>query len=240
MNTLADRIKALRIEKGINQSDLAKRMAVTRSAVSQWESGLTKSMDGAKLVTMARILDVSSEWLATGKGDKMVAEKPVIKVESNAAWSGGIEEWDNETPLHDDEVELPFFIEVEASAGNGRAAVQESHGPRLRFSKSTLRKQCVEPKNAVCIKIAGNSMEPALPSGATIGIDRGATAIIDGKVYAIDHDGELRVKCLYKLPGGGIRLRSYNSEEYPDERYDGDQAKVIRVLGRVFWSSVLW
>jgi len=36
-----------------------------------------------------------------------------------------------------------------------------------------------------------------------------------------------------------LRLRSYNSEEWPDEIYTGDIGDKIKVLGRVFWYSVL-
>lgn len=38
-------------------------------------------------------------------------------------------------------------------------------------------------------------------NGATIGIDRATTKIVDGEVYALEHDGMLRVKYLYRLPG---------------------------------------
>ncbi|GGY92249.1 hypothetical protein GCM10007169_06850 [Shewanella fodinae] len=58
-------------------------------------------------------------------------------------------------------------------------------------------------------------------------------------MYAINHDGMLRVKLLYTLPGNGLRLRSYNQDEYPDESYNDDQVKVIIVIGRVSWYSVL-
>ena len=82
-------------------------------------------------------------------------------------------------------------------------------------------------------------MEPVLPHGSTVGIDTAAIDIIDGKMYAINHDGMLRVKMLYKLPGNGLRLRSYNMDEYPDERYEADSIKHIKVIGKVFWYSVL-
>ncbi|MCY1297396.1 HTH-type transcriptional regulator PrtR [compost metagenome] len=59
-------------------------------------------------------------------------------------------------------------------------------------------------------------------------------------MYAIDHAGELRVKVLYRLPGGGLRIRSYNDAEYPDERYDAEYVEHnIRIIGKVFWYSVL-
>jgi len=37
-------------------------------------------------------------------------------------------------------------------------------------------------------------------------------------------------------------MRSYNREEHPDEEYSAHEMidREILVLGRVFWSSVLW
>jgi phage repressor protein C with HTH and peptisase S24 domain len=40
---------------------------------------------------------------------------------------------------------------------------------------------------------------------------------------------------LYRLPGNKIRIHSENPD-YPDEIVDGEE---IRVIGRVFWWSVL-
>ncbi len=65
--------------------------------------------------------------------------------------------------------------------------------------------------------------------------------IIDGQIYALDHDGLLRIKFLYRLPGGALRLRSYNREEYGDEDYSFDEImeQRIQIIGRVFWWSTL-
>lgn len=134
---------------------------------------------------------------------------------------------------------LPFLKEVEIAAGPGRTEVVEYHMQKLRFAKSTLKKAGVDQAHAYCITIVGNSMEPVLPNGATLGIDSSKISVTDGDIYALDHAGALRVKLIYKLPGGGLRLRSFNSHEWPDESYSGDAAKAIKVLGRVFWWSVL-
>ncbi|WP_342030355.1 S24 family peptidase [Pseudomonas sp. CFBP 13719] len=66
--------------------------------------------------------------------------------------------------------------------------------------------------------------------------------MVDAKMCALKHVGELRVKMLYRLPGGGIRMRSYNREEHPDDEYSAQDMVdcEIHVLGRVFWPSVLW
>lgn len=150
-----------------------------------------------------------------------------------------ISPWDDETPVDEDEVEIPFLREVELSAGSGRTVIQESSNAKLRFGKQTLRKHSVQFDQAVCVPVHGNSMEPVLPDGSTVAINKSATAVSDGKMYALSHSGQLRVKTLYRLPGGGIRLRSFNREEHPDEEYSAEQMREneITVLGRVFWSA---
>nr|WP_305882556.1 helix-turn-helix transcriptional regulator [Pseudomonas sp. NFACC05-1] len=167
--------------------------------------------------------------------------QPAEKVVSNAEYLGPFSVWDDETPLDDDEVYVPFLKEVELSAGSGRTAVEPNLKQKLRFGKNTLRRQNVQPSEAVCVTVNGNSMEPVLPHGSTVGVDQGCTAITDGKMYALNHSGQLRVKTLYRTPGGGIRMRSYNREEHPDEEYSADEMlqKDIIVIGKVFWYSVL-
>lgn len=172
---------------------------------------------------------------------------PMTAAAGNVGATGGgpgyhlntLSPWDEGTPLDDDEIEVPLFREVEMAAGAGMAHSVEINGRKLRFSKATMRTAGVDPANAACATLTGNSMEPAIPDGSTIGIDRGRTQIADGEIYAIDHDGMLRVKYLYRLPGGGIRLRSQNSDEHPDEIYSGDAAAKIKILGWVFWSSTV-
>lgn len=168
-------------------------------------------------------------------------KSPSPTIESNATYLGGFDVWDENTPLDDEEVALPFLREIEVAAGSGRAhQVIKNHGLKLRFAKSTLRKKSVMADNAYCVTVSGNSMEPVLPDGSTIGIDTGNTIIKNGDIYAIDHAGELRVKMVYRLPGGGLRLRSFNSDEWPDEYYSEQECVEIKILGRMFWSATLW
>lgn len=113
-------------------------------------------------------------------------------------------------------------------------------GRKQLFAKSILQKKNINPENAGCVSVTGNSMEPVLPNGSIAGIDTASHQVQDGNMYALDHDGMLHVKILYRLPGGGLRLKSYNESEHPEERYEGGYVKGhIKVLGKVFWYSVL-
>jgi transcriptional regulator with XRE-family HTH domain len=53
----------------MSQQELAKAAGVQQAAISQLETGETRSFRGTTLVSIAQSLDVSPEWLATGKGD---------------------------------------------------------------------------------------------------------------------------------------------------------------------------
>lgn len=154
---------------------------------------------------------------------------------------GHMDAWDSNTPLDEDEVELPLFREVELAAGAGQTQVVENHGAKLRFAKSTLSRAGVEQAHAACAFVRGNSMEPVMPDGTCVGVNTGDTAVRDGEIYAIDHDGMLRVKYLHRRPGGGIKIVSQNAAEHAIEEYSA-QAVIdnnIRIIGRVFWWSVL-
>lgn len=62
---IGERIMALRKEKNISQTELAKRLNVSRQAVSKWEQGVS-SPDTERLILLAEILGTEVEYLATG------------------------------------------------------------------------------------------------------------------------------------------------------------------------------
>ena len=219
-------------ELGIKGVDITKHTGASSGGVSQWVNGV--NAPGEKYIAaLAEVLQCSTQWLLTG-------EESQSPPPSNGQIEGTLSAWDSKTPIESDEVAVPFYNDVELAAGAGSLQVNEITGPVIRFSKSTLRKSGVSPYSAVCVKVTGTSMEPVLPDGSTVGINTEATSIVDGKMYALDHEGMLRIKRLYNLPGGGLRIVSYNRDEYPDEILQSYDTKKIRIIGRVFWHSVLW
>ena len=66
MNKISTTIKRLRLEKKINQEQLAEQLNVTRQAVSNWETGKTQP-DIETLTNIAAYFDVSVEYLIYGK-----------------------------------------------------------------------------------------------------------------------------------------------------------------------------
>jgi phage repressor protein C with HTH and peptisase S24 domain len=228
------RLKQLREQVGISQRALAEKCGWGASRIGNYESGSRSiSLEDADII--AKSLNNTPEFLLFGN-------KPTDTSKSNAVVLGNMQVWDSKTPLTEDEVAIPFLSDVRLSAGNGFTCdLEQDNGFRLRFAKSTLRRNNVLPENAVCVSIAGNSMDPVLPDGSTVGINCGDKTLMDGKIFAINHNSELFIKKLYKLPGGGLRIYSFNETEYPAREYTqlevGEQK--ITIIGKVFWYSVL-
>lgn len=224
----------------LTQADVAEACGWSgQSAFSQYATGKVP-LNLEALLKLAKALAFQPEEVST----RLLSHVSITTPSSPASKTQNIDLaplsiWDDQTPLDDDEVEIPYFAEVELAAGSGMTHVVEIPGRKLRFSKSTLREAGVAANDAVCARVNGRSMEKMILDGAAVGIDRGQTDIIDGEIYAFDQEGMLRTKYLYKLPGGGVRARSENTEEYPDEIFTPDQLADLRILGRVFWWSTV-
>jgi phage repressor protein C with HTH and peptisase S24 domain len=229
--------------KRLTQEDVAVACGWSgQSAFGQYYRGVIPLNTDA-LLALAKVLRFAPEEVSPSLAEtlyKVPLGRP--KIEANAELLGPISPWDDDTPLDDDEVALPLLKHIEVAGGKGRVPTDYDSGRKIRLGKYTLRNQGVQFDQAVCVTVTGNSMEPALPEGSTVGVNLGNTTVKDGKVYVISHAGELRVKQLYRLPGGGIRLRSFNRAEHEDEDYSQEQMieKDIAIVGKVFWSSVLW
>ncbi|WP_276224967.1 XRE family transcriptional regulator [Pasteurella multocida] len=227
MSKIIDRIKSKRLELRLSQAKLGERIGWNQSRIGNYEAG-TREMDDYILGKIAEGLGVTLDWLKYGDQGK---------VESNVKDIGSFDLWDRNTLLHDEDIEVPFLQDIRLAAGNGFADdIMDYNNFKLRFSKATLRRQGVQYENAVCVVAEGDSMEPAIPDGATVGVDMGNKVIRDNNIYAINHGGLLRIKILNKMPNEQVLIRSFNSTSYPDEIVNLDE---IVVIGKVFWYSVL-
>lgn len=73
---LDEKLTQARKAAGLTQADIAARLSVSRQAVSRWESGQSKPST-EKLLELARIYDVSLDWLCSDSSDagELVQEK---------------------------------------------------------------------------------------------------------------------------------------------------------------------
>lgn len=68
---MKDRIKQVRIDAGLNQSEFAKRLNISQSAIGYYESG-KKKPSADTLAAICTEFDVDGTWLLTGKISKML------------------------------------------------------------------------------------------------------------------------------------------------------------------------
>lgn len=251
------RINLLALLKGRTKRSCAEIWGTSPSYISQVLSEKTPRQLGdemARRIELAELLPrgwfdqihgdggnlASSDGRASGELNNVLDFPISSSGENELRVLGEISPWGSDTPLEGDDVAVPLYKEVELAAGDGNCDVPEITGRVIRLSRSTLRAAGVEPENAIAAQVSGYSMARLILDGATIGIDIGTKEVFDGSIYALRHDGLLRVKYLYRIPGGGLRLRSENSEEYPDEFYSVDEvAESITVIGFVFWWSTI-
>lgn len=74
MNSLADRLKILRNQRGINQREIAKILGITTSAYGFYEQGKRKPPIDV-ILFLSKYYKVSLDWLISGSdnfGDKLV------------------------------------------------------------------------------------------------------------------------------------------------------------------------
>jgi phage repressor protein C with HTH and peptisase S24 domain len=230
-----DRLKIARKHARLTQIELAHKVGLDQTSISNLERG--KSQGSNFTAQIASACGVSAIWLADGKGE-MTAARQVV--EANAELLGDLAAWEEGDPLDEDDCEVPYYAEVEFAGGEGMTEVIEVADRKLRFSHATLKAAGVDCENAAVARVKGNSMERLIMDGAAIGFDKGDTSIIDGEIYAFNHGGMLRVKYLYRMPQGAIRVSSENGDEHPDELIAAIAwREEVRLLGRVFWWSTV-
>lgn len=238
--TLAQRLQLALREAAMTQMALAKAAGVSQAAIQKLTSGNAKS--STKIIDISRALGVRPEWLANEsgpmKGDGVTDHHPDSDLPPESEWLP-IDTWGHDTPLGQDEVEVPFLKDIEFACGDGSFTDEDYNGFMLRFSKATLRRKGInsDGSGVLCFPAHGNSMEPVIPEGTTVAVNCNDKKIVDGKLYAINQGGWKRLKLLYRTGPEVLTIRSYNSSEWPDEEAE---MKDVEVIGRVFWSSTLW
>ncbi|MCU0072097.1 helix-turn-helix transcriptional regulator [Pseudomonas koreensis] len=232
-NTSGPRFKALLEAANITTTGFAKFWGTEAQNVHNW---YTRGVPAYRMEEVARLLSVNSQWLKTGEGQKDAPNLYNAGDTLDAQAIQGVY-----TVLESTDIELPLYKETPTATGSGKTHVIKDPDQTIRLPRSHLEALEIRHTDAICTHMIGNSMAEKIEDGSTLAIDRGLTQVVDGEIYAIEHDGMLRIKYLHRMPGNALRLRSHNSAEYPDEIFRAAQIEEqrIHVLGWVFWWSTL-
>jgi transcriptional regulator with XRE-family HTH domain len=146
--------------------------------------------------------------------------------------------WEHEGDLPPGEFVMIPRLDVHLSAGAGRdqVEIEFTKAQPQAFRAEWIRERRLKPNKLAAMTASGDSMEPGIFDGDSLLIDTSQTNVVDGKVYALWYDGGERVKRLFRLPGGGLRIKSDNPEHGSIE-LGPDYSGHVRVLGRVVHRS---
>jgi len=208
--------------------------------ITNWKK---RGVPANKISAVALALGLRREWLEYGDLPMFTDDAEIVygvTDDGEPYEMTSIVPWNSDHSIEKDD--LVFFLTDQSGAPieSSQVDLHSAHKRHVKLDVATLKECGVNANNAVFMLNVGNSNQPLLPHGAVLGIDKAFTRIVDSELYALTHNGSLRVRFLQRLSSGAIRQKCFNREEYPDKEYSMDQVleQRIVILGRVFWWSV--
>jgi len=219
MNTLGERIRALREERDLTQAELAKQCG--------WDSaGQGRIGNYEKNRREPSLPDLRKIAAALG-----VSLMELLEDDHNTVKEDG------NSYAADDFIIIDQYTAA-GSAGNGHMNDHVEVNGGLAFKRSWLQRQGVNPSNLHVIYAKGMSMEPTIADGDVVLMDASQIEPHHGKIYVIRRpDGELLIKRLVHSITGRWIIRSDNDDkrQYPDEELDAEAMTQLTILGRIIW-----
>lgn len=143
------------------------------------------------LVVIEHFFGISRAWLETGVGEMMIARKEAVEPTFLPPGAKVTERELRETPgLY---YPLPL-VSGEAAAGPARVVSETEVDDWIYTIYS--KEWCPNPTMTVCLRVRGDSMEPTIPDGGLVAIDRKQRDLwkLNGKIAAIRSDGGVTIK----------------------------------------------
>ena len=227
MNVIGDRVLKARQRRGITQRRVAEEIGTSASHLSSMEHGRV-GISIRTALRIAKCLNVSIEYLAGMVDDPRSAREMLAEIDTKSAEICGIKKAYAET-------EDISISEIDTSAGAGAVTGDEKITGHVRFPCQWLRNRDLQPAVCRIIRVSGDSMEPTLPNGAAILVNRRSRHLQDGKVFVIRIGDDLVVKRTVRDPEAGWLLVSDNSakEIWPTRAWP-EQAQIV---GEVKWAG---
>ncbi|TCK43451.1 peptidase S24-like protein [Paraburkholderia sp. BL8N3] len=214
---------------GKNQTELAEYLEVTPQAVSLWLQ--PPPPEGKGTVPRGRRLVAIAEFV----GDRTILPGYASSIPSD---QGNVLPWSSRDELPDDPERVWIDrYDYHFSAGDGLIQWEVREKNALPFNRAFFNAKGVKPENAKLLVSRGDSMEPYLFDKDMFMIDSSDQRVRDGEIYAIFYEDEPLVKQVFKLPGGGITLHSYNERKYRDREITADKMHYVKIVGRVVYRS---
>lgn len=227
---IGQKIKLLRLEKGLTQIELSKKSGVSEKSIRRYElneANVTISI----LEKIAKALNVNKDYFMSISEN---VHKPSISQSISVHKSSPNHEVVNKVQLPNDEdtiIHIPRFTD-KASAGNGITNYHSEHS-LLSFTKRELQTHFGIHSTAhlSVMESTGDSMMPTIAEGSLLLVQE-EFEVLEGRIYVIRLEGDLYVKRIQKRPK--IKLISDNTNYDPIEIKESEELVVVgRVVGSV-------
>ncbi|MCD6006872.1 XRE family transcriptional regulator [Halomonas sp. IOP_31] len=191
--SIGDRVKRARKSAGLTQTELGRMVGVKQATISDLEKGASRS--SAYLVQIARACNVSTDWLATGKGEMIELQEPIATYTSGEVAPG---------PAMLSQV--PEISWVQAGSFTEICFVDLDPESTNWYPRPP---NC--GPNTYALKVVGESMLDKYPPGRIIFVDPDVPAESGDDVIAImTETGEATFKQYLEEPGVGRMLKARN------------------------------
>lgn len=256
--TVGERIKEVRLARGMTQEELAKAVGTVKQTIYKYENGVVTNIPLNRLEDIASKLEVSAAFLMgwennIGETDVGLAVWEIAR-KHGTRWEN-VEDIMDGRPTHDclnpeimrairSELQAADLIEPpapEKKAGRGvkiPVLGTVAAGIPIEAVEDILDYEEIEPELAAtgeffALQIKGDSMEPRMQSGDVV-IVRQQPDVESGDVAVVLINGdEATVKKLLKQ-SGGIVLQAFNPAYDPMFFSPQDiEEKPVRVIGKV-------
>ena len=227
MQTFGHRIQALRRELGYSQRKLGTLIGATGPTIFNWESDTTQPdrIRRSLLESAAEALNTTVDYLIWGKGDAH-PDEPFSMQRVRAV---------DDTEYQDDdegEVRIPVY-DVRLQAGPGAQPPEFIETlERLTFKSSWLRKKRLREADLRIVTVEGDSMVPTLWGGDKVAVNINQRNVVDGRVFALAYGNDLRIKRLFWLADGRLRIVSDN-KAYAEEIVNSEEIDRVVIIGQV-------
>lgn len=223
MDSLKERLKKARSEKGISQKELANKIGRAQSAIAAIESGRNK--ESTNIATIAKALDVDPVWLETGLGQMKSNNKTLEIIAKTEVASGYIQ-----------------FKQIDICTTIGNSESKDHNTLNevriVEVSEVWARKNIGNDfKNISIITATSDSMHPTFSEGDLLFVNIAIKHYRGDGIYVIDTPGGLLIKRLQTTISGDLKVISDN-KNYDSEIISRTDLESIHICGKVeaVWS----
>ncbi len=191
-----------------NQSQLAEKLQVGRAAISLAKQ--KDSIPGKWIFALAEAYALNSDWLATGKGS------PYAQTEE----------------YNQDCVFVPHIL-PQLSEDN-TLEFDEYFRHTVHFHHDWLSRHG-NPNEMISLTMTGPCMQPEIKERDLLLINRSATRLFSGGIFAFALEGIIVVRRIEKSPQKLLMI--CDNPSYPDISLSKEEMEQAICLGQIFWTG---